>query len=269
MDPITGSLIAGGAALAGQGINAVSQGSMNRATRRWNEQQYEKQKQDNLDFWNLQNSYNSLQQQMARLSAAGLNPNLVYGNGSVANSTSAPNVPSAMPYRPEAPSFNLPQIFDSYFNVQSRQQQLSNEKQIGNNLALDALIKTEEARSKSMSNSYMQDHGYGFKRHAEGNSANLIFQRMLAQNALNAFNFGDTGSMSDPIAKGSNYDLQARGLGLVNNLRSLEVDNKKSTNAINAVKSKYTERLMSGKFKDLSAKDILMLFLNGVQTYKK
>ena len=41
--------------------------------------------------WNLMNNYNHPIQQMARLKAAGLNPLLVYGSGSVAgNTTSAP-----------------------------------------------------------------------------------------------------------------------------------------------------------------------------------
>lgn len=43
--------------------------------------------------WNLMNDYNHPLQQMARLKAAGLNPLLVYGSGSVTgNTTSAPNL---------------------------------------------------------------------------------------------------------------------------------------------------------------------------------
>lgn len=37
-----------------------------------------------LEMWNKGNQYNSPQEQMARLKAAGLNPNLVYGSGTVA-----------------------------------------------------------------------------------------------------------------------------------------------------------------------------------------
>ena len=46
---------------------------------------------NNLKMWNLQNAYNSPAQQMQRLKDAGLNPNLVYGNGSVGNT--AGNLP--------------------------------------------------------------------------------------------------------------------------------------------------------------------------------
>lgn len=43
---------------------------------------YERQRQDALADWASQNEYNSPAQIMARLKAAGLNPNLVYGSGS-------------------------------------------------------------------------------------------------------------------------------------------------------------------------------------------
>ena len=42
---------------------------------------------NNLKMWNLQNAYNSPAQQMQRLKEAGLNPNLVYGNGAVGNTS--------------------------------------------------------------------------------------------------------------------------------------------------------------------------------------
>lgn len=44
----------------------------------------------NLDLWNLNNEYNTPQAQMERYKAAGLNPNLVYGDGGVSGNSSAP-----------------------------------------------------------------------------------------------------------------------------------------------------------------------------------
>lgn len=43
----------------------------------------------NVEMWNMQNRYNSPQAQMDRLQAAGLNPNMVYGQGTVAGNTSS------------------------------------------------------------------------------------------------------------------------------------------------------------------------------------
>lgn len=43
----------------------------------------------NLYMWNLNNQYNTPTEQMKRLKAAGLNPNLVYGSGNVVGNTSS------------------------------------------------------------------------------------------------------------------------------------------------------------------------------------
>lgn len=68
------------------------------------------QKQENLDaynrdikMWNLQNLYNSPSSQMSRLRQAGLNPNLVYGSGSVAGN-SAGSPPEYEPVQSKMPT---------------------------------------------------------------------------------------------------------------------------------------------------------------------
>lgn len=93
-----GALIAGGASLLGSVLGSRSQSKTNqknmelaRYQNEWQSQENEKAYQRNLQMWNLQNEYNSPTQQMARLRTAGLNPNLVYGNGVTGNSSgSAP-----------------------------------------------------------------------------------------------------------------------------------------------------------------------------------
>lgn len=57
---------------------------------KYNKQLADIQNQYNIDMWNRQNEYNSPQAQMQRFSEAGLNPNLIYGQGTNGNSTSAP-----------------------------------------------------------------------------------------------------------------------------------------------------------------------------------
>ena len=62
------------------GSSLISAGSANKtndANMKLAQYQYEQ----NLAQWNRENEYNSPKEQMARLAAAGLNPNLVYGNG--------------------------------------------------------------------------------------------------------------------------------------------------------------------------------------------
>lgn len=78
------SLISAGGSLLGTGTNAAMQGIQNAKARRWNEKMYDWQRRDALSDYAMQNLYNHPSSQMARLREAGLNPNLVYGNGAVA-----------------------------------------------------------------------------------------------------------------------------------------------------------------------------------------
>lgn len=93
MDPIIGSAIVG----AGSGILS-SIGAGKRARKQADYQQklnlqMAKYNEDaSVRMWNMQNAYNDPKAQMTRLKEAGLNPHLVYGNGSVANTAAAPEV---------------------------------------------------------------------------------------------------------------------------------------------------------------------------------
>lgn len=93
--------------------------------------------QRNLEMWNYQNEYNSPTQQMARLRAAGLNPNLVYGGGNVSGLTTsnAPQMTSATYNSPEysAPMMGRPETpkertFNRIMDAMSRYQQVENQQ---------------------------------------------------------------------------------------------------------------------------------------------
>lgn len=74
------ALLGAGAQLAGGLLNAQAQNAQNRESLMYSNFDYERRKKDSIEFWNMQNEYNSPQAQMKRLQAAGLNPNLVYGS---------------------------------------------------------------------------------------------------------------------------------------------------------------------------------------------
>lgn len=64
-----------------------------------------------LQQWMRQNAYNDPSQQMARLKAAGLNPNLVYGTGTVAgNVTSSAPPKEAAKYQAAQASYSQPSL---------------------------------------------------------------------------------------------------------------------------------------------------------------
>ena len=96
MNPLIGaSLITGGGSLLGSLLGFGSQERANKANLKLAEYQYSKA----LEMWNKQNEYNLPKNQISRLTDAGLNPNLVYGNGTVQGLTSAP-----------APQYHAPTI---------------------------------------------------------------------------------------------------------------------------------------------------------------
>jgi hypothetical protein len=72
-------------------FNAISQQESNRKNREFTEHMYDRTKQDNLEFWNMQNAYNTPASQMQRYKDANLNPNLIYGSS---GDNSAGNIPS-------------------------------------------------------------------------------------------------------------------------------------------------------------------------------
>ena len=80
-----------------------------------------------LAMWDKGNAYNAPMAQMERLKSAGLNPNLVYGNGAVGNTSSqlphynAPNVQYS--YQPPV---NIPDVIGRYQDFKIRQAQTNN-----------------------------------------------------------------------------------------------------------------------------------------------
>lgn len=92
--------------------NAVNSKKMQRETNRlnkqmfdeqlaWNRKQWEDTNAYNLKLWEMQNEYNTPYNQMQRLKAAGLNPNLVYGSGATTLATSPSS--ASMVSAPSAP----------------------------------------------------------------------------------------------------------------------------------------------------------------------
>jgi len=71
------ALIIGGASIA---ANAGIQAGQNKKSRKWASEEAEKAYRRNLEQWERENAYNDPSAKMARLKAAGLNPNLAYGN---------------------------------------------------------------------------------------------------------------------------------------------------------------------------------------------
>lgn len=147
-----GSFILGGASLLGSALGAHSNKKTNEVNmelakyqNEWQTQENEKAYQRSVDMWNLQNRYNSPTEQMARLRSAGLNPNLVYGNGAVGNSAgSAPQYQPADIERAHLTSYRgwnagLTDAATTFLSART------NKAQVDNMEAQNALIRQQAA----------------------------------------------------------------------------------------------------------------------------
>lgn len=82
------------------------------------EYQYSK----DLQMWNIQNEYNAPAQQMQRLRDAGLNPNLMYGQGNVGNATTMPKYNAPKMQYPFQPMFleGLNSVLSQYADMKTK-----------------------------------------------------------------------------------------------------------------------------------------------------
>lgn len=152
-----GALLAAGATALPALANSVSNffqsrrntDRTNAANMRLAQFQYSK----DLEMWNRTNEYNSPENQMLRLKAAGLNPNLVYGNqGGVAGNApqgSMPkfNAPTAQyNYSP----LEVPSMIGMFQDIQMRQAQIDNLREQRN-------VIRESAVNKNFLNEYLPE----------------------------------------------------------------------------------------------------------------
>lgn len=151
--PLAAAAIAGGAAVLGSGINAASTSINNRKQRQWAERMYDRQYTDNVDFWNMQNEYNSPQQQMQRLQEAGLNPNMVYGqsSGGAAGQASPINTPDVQSFQSRSPEWGNAitegaSAIMSIYDLDIKQAQLANLK-AQNTVQLEEAMLKEAMRN--------------------------------------------------------------------------------------------------------------------------
>nr|QJB19074.1 MAG: DNA pilot protein [Microvirus sp.] len=108
MIPLAAIAIGSSILSAGQGVyNSVTQKKQNEKQQQYEREMYETQKADNLAFWNQQNAYNTPAAQMERLKQAGLNPAMMYGTGSSANTASPISSPSPHVSRGQAPQLDI------------------------------------------------------------------------------------------------------------------------------------------------------------------
>lgn len=141
-----GPLLATAASIGSSLLNANTARKNTDLTNKANRELAEYQYSKDLEMWNRGNAYNDPINQMDRLKKAGLNPNLVYGNGAVGNTASQLpkyNAPR-MDYN-YLPKFNPMEMLSYFQDFRMKNAQIDNVK-------ADTLSKvlTAEYKEKSM-----------------------------------------------------------------------------------------------------------------------
>ena len=153
-----------GSLLGGVG-SIIGQNAQNKANLRLADYQFGK----NVEMWKMQNAYNAPSAQMDRLKAAGLNPNLIYGegvNGSTGNATGT------------APSYSPPDIKKDYSSV-------------GNSLSTLAQYQNFELQRAQIDNVKAQTD----VANQNAKNAAIAGSGMLTDNLQKAFNYGQSTKM--------------------------------------------------------------------------
>lgn len=187
--------IAASAAATSQGANAWAQGKMNRRTREFNEEMYNRQRIDNLNdwrmqndynlkMWHMQNDYNSPLAQMQRFQEAGLNPHLIYGQGQpgLAGGIASGDVKKSdvKPWSPTAPTFDFQSGVMAYLDAEAKTAQTDNIRAQNTVLHQEALNKAVDTDIK-LNVKAQGDFDLGLKNQLRDNTIALAQESLRAE----------------------------------------------------------------------------------------
>lgn len=129
--PIGASALSTGSSLVEGAGNALFGGISAKRNFKYAKKMADYQNTMNIQNWRMQNEYDSPSAQMARLDEAGLNPNLVYGSGTVVGNSSH-QIPSYQAPSPDFPAakFQLPDVLAVMSAFQNMQVQSTQAKSI-------------------------------------------------------------------------------------------------------------------------------------------
>lgn len=144
--------IGAAAGLIGNVMNSRAQTNLNYANRQYADQTYMWQRQDALADWHMQNNYNSPAAQMERLKAAGLNPNLVYGDGAnmVAQQVKNPSHDQASTQSPQYDFRSVGNSLMEIYDIYLKQQQTDNLKAAKEVSVQDAILRAQQTMESAI-----------------------------------------------------------------------------------------------------------------------
>lgn len=126
------SVAAAGASAIGGLLSNVSTGLFNanqaRINRDFQREMYQRQYDDSIAFWKMQNQYNDPSAQLDRLRNAGISPMVAMGSGPLQNVTTQPQQPSQPSGAQTSAAFTNPLDLASYALLDAQRQKILAEK---------------------------------------------------------------------------------------------------------------------------------------------
>jgi len=249
MDPISAGIM-GGASIYG----AINTAQMNKKTRKWNEKMYAQQRKDNLTDWATQNQYNSPAAQMQRLKEAGLNPNLVYGNGVDGNSTAPAKSADVKGWDPKNPDIGsaAPAALAAFQNMRQSTLQADLVKQQIELAKADTDIKKTTQLAQKLN---IADKTFDLDFKKELKDTNLDYKRELLRNIMQKF---DQNVRSSDIELGR-FNLEKEKWGqtqqnLMQQIRASEAGTKLTLAQTSKINSEIQNIQKAGKLQDFEIK---------------
>lgn len=172
---LIGAAASAGSSIFGNVLSAVSNANANKKSQQFAKDMYAQQRKDALADVAAQNEYNSPRSVMQRYRDAGLNENLIYGNGTNAESA-APRASSPGSYSPQANKWDLSGVGNSiasYYSIKSQQADLDRTaKMLG---IMDEQKKLLSAQTvKTLSEADLKNFDFNMKKEMSDAIANTI-----------------------------------------------------------------------------------------------
>lgn len=154
---LAGGLLAGPAGALAGGALGLASGMGQDATNEANADAVKATNEANINLWREQAAYNTPANQVARLRAAGLNPNLFYSQGDTGNLSSAPTMKAAQ-Y-----DYNYAQAVDkvaTYYQMKNLAAQNANLQAQTDNINAQTRLRQVEGDYQKLQLDYFKKYGY-------------------------------------------------------------------------------------------------------------
>lgn len=231
--------------IAGAIFNPIMQGVQNRKQRKWEEKMAQRQRDWAIEDWNRSNQYNSPSSQMQRLKDAGLNPNLVYGNGTVGNATGMPRATSSGSYNPKPVQFDGGSVLASYVSTELQRAQTElvranqlKARQESARIAADTVLKGIQSETAKYNLQFKSELKNYYSEIVKWTANNLDVKNTQLHNAVamqeNYLNqvFPKEMSLLEQKLKTGEYTIQQAALKVL----SLELQNAKTEEETKRIK---------------------------------